>query len=358
MKIGIDISQVVYKTGVSQYTANLVNNLLLLDKENEYILFGGSLRQIKALKEFTGMLSGNFQSKIFPFPPTLAHLIWNRLHVLPIENLIGRVDVFHSSDWTQPPTEAFKVTTIHDLVPFVCPRTANKEVVKTHLSRLYRVKNEVDRIIAVSEATKKDIIEYLKISEEKIKVIYEAAGSEFKPRTEEEIEMTKKKYQLYGNYFLMVGGGPRKNIKNTVKAFEHAKAGKDFKLVMATSGKTIEGRGITQIKSFDDDDLSCLYAGAEALLYPSLYEGFGLSIVQAFTCGCPVVTSNISSMAEIAEKAAVLVDPYNIDSIAEGITKVIKEKMELKEKGFRRAKDFSWTKAAEETLKIYNEAKF
>lgn len=356
MKIGIDISQVVYRTGVSQYTQNLVNSLLLLDREDEYLLFGGSLRQISTLREFTTTLSGKYQSKIFPFPPTLAHLIWNKLHILPVENLIGEIDVFHSSDWTQPPTKAFKVTTIHDLIPFVCPQTAHKEVVKTHLARLYRVKNEIDRVIAVSETTKKDIIEYLNIPEEKIKVIYEAAGAEFKPREENEIEEIKKKYQIYGEYFLMVGSGKRKNIKNTIKAFEHAKAGKDFKLVIASSGQIPEGRGIIPVKSFNNYDLSCLYAGATALLYPSLYEGFGLPIIEAFSCQCPVVTSNLSSMAEIAGNSAVLVDPYSLESISEGILKVIKSKSELIRKGLIRAKDFSWVKTAEKTLELYKEA--
>ncbi|KKQ96568.1 MAG: hypothetical protein UT23_C0029G0007, partial [Candidatus Woesebacteria bacterium GW2011_GWA1_39_12] len=107
MKIAIDISQSIYGTGVSWYTRSLVENLLTLDDQNEYLLFGGSLRRLGELRKFA-------KGKYYPIPPSLADFIWNRLHVLPIENLIGEVDVFHSSDWTQPPSKAFKVTTVHD----------------------------------------------------------------------------------------------------------------------------------------------------------------------------------------------------------------------------------------------------
>ena len=121
MKIGIDISQVIYGTGVSTYTENLVKALLLQDKKNEYLLFGGSLRRRADLKTFVSELKGNFESKFFPIPPTLGDILWNRLHILPIEKLVGDLDVFHSSDWTQPPSKAFKVTTVHDLIPLKFP---------------------------------------------------------------------------------------------------------------------------------------------------------------------------------------------------------------------------------------------
>src|SRR5687767_3901052 len=114
MKIGIDISQIIYETGVSVYTQNLVTNLLKIDNENEYVLFGGSFRRLDDIKKMVANFQGRVISKIFPFPPVLADLIWNRFHTFPIEKLVGKIDVFHSSDWAQPPTSAFNVTTIHD----------------------------------------------------------------------------------------------------------------------------------------------------------------------------------------------------------------------------------------------------
>ncbi|KKU70327.1 MAG: Glycosyl transferase group 1, partial [Candidatus Woesebacteria bacterium GW2011_GWD1_47_21] len=160
MKIGIDISSVIYGTGVSHYTEKLVENLLTIDKDNRYKLFGGSLRRMGELDSFVGSLSGSFESKILPIPPTLADLIWNRLHLLPIEKLIGAVDVFHSSDWTQPPAKAFKVTTIHDLAPIRFPKLTHPKIYAAHKKRLEWVKKEADRIIVPSEATKKEMESY------------------------------------------------------------------------------------------------------------------------------------------------------------------------------------------------------
>ena len=115
MKIGIDISQVIYGTGVSVYTRNLVKNLLVLDKKNSYVLFGGSARRRGDFESFLSSLKGSFQKKIVVFPPTLADILWNRLHVISPEVFVGKIDIFHSSDWAQPPGNFFKVTTIHDL---------------------------------------------------------------------------------------------------------------------------------------------------------------------------------------------------------------------------------------------------
>lgn len=112
MRICIDVSQIVYGTGVSVYTRNLIQNLLKIDQKNEYVFFAGTLRRKADVLRFVP------DAKVFPIPPTLADIIWNRTHVLPIEKLVGKIDVFHSSDWTQPPSNAFKVTTVHDLYLF------------------------------------------------------------------------------------------------------------------------------------------------------------------------------------------------------------------------------------------------
>jgi len=165
MKIGIDISQIVYEgTGVANYTKNLVESLLKIDKKNEYIFFFASLR--KKPPKLPHVRS-------FKIPPTILEFLWNRLHICPIEWFIGKVDVFFSSDWTQPPTiRAKKVTTIHDLSPWKYPETFHPKIVKVHQRRVKWVKKECDAIICDSQATKKDVIEILRIPEGKLKVIY------------------------------------------------------------------------------------------------------------------------------------------------------------------------------------------
>ncbi|MEK7112326.1 MAG: glycosyltransferase, partial [Patescibacteria group bacterium] len=229
MKIGIDISSVIYGTGVSHYTEKLVENLLKIDKDNRYKLFGGSLRRKGELDSFTGSLSGSFESKIFPIPPTLADLIWNKFHLLPIEKLIGDVDVFHSSDWTQPPSKAFKVTTIHDLAPIRFPKLTHPKILSAHKRRLEWVKREADRIIVPSEATKKDM-EFYGFNTGNVRVIPEA--SIITPAAPAEVARIKQKYNISGKYLLSIGTNPRKNIGRIIKAFDLVRAGEHLKLVV------------------------------------------------------------------------------------------------------------------------------
>ncbi len=356
MKVAIDISQIVYGTGVSAYTQNLVENLLKIDKTDEYILFAGVLRRkSEVLKLFP-------QTKVFPIPPSVADLIWNKLHTLPIEKLIGKVDVFHSSDWTEPPAQAFKITTVHDLGPILYPRLFPRDlihdIIKTHRQKLAWVKKETDRIIVPSVSTKTDLV-HLGFDQNKIRIIPEAPSGIFKPASAESIAKLKSKYKISGKYLLAVGMNVRKNTENIIRAFDLARAGQDLKLVFVGLPKYIdikETRNVRIAGQIPLDDLPVFYSGSEALVYPSFYEGYGLPILEAMACGTPVVTSNVSSMPEVAGDAAILVDPMDVNSIAEGITRAIKGPKGLIEKGFARVKEFSWEKTAKLTLEVYKES--
>ncbi len=358
MKIGIDISQIVYGTGVSNYTENLIRNLLMIDRKNEYLFFGGSLRRTDDLRLKIHEFKGSSETKIWPIPPTLADLVWNRFHVLNIEVFTGKLDVFHSSDWTQPPSKAFKVTTIHDLSPILFPRYTDPKVVETHRRRLHWVIKEAQRIIVPSETSKKDLVR-LGASEGNVRVIPEAVGDDFKPARREVVNKIKKKYRIYGTYLLFVGTNPRKNLVRAVRAFENARGEgmvDELVIVGGVESKIKDTQGVKMVGYVDTRDLVALYSGASALLYPSLYEGFGLPILEAMATGCPVVTSNLSSMPEVAGKAAVLVNPKDIVSISEGIRTAIRRASDLKQKGFKRIKIFSWEETARETLKVYEES--
>jgi len=357
MKIAIDISQSVYGTGVSIYTRFLFQKLLEIDQKNQYLLFGGSLRKLSTLKEVSKEIYGsslNCKSKFFPISPTIANVLFNKIHYLPIESMIGRVDVFHSSDWTQPKTRAYKVTTIHDLAPIFMPQITPRNIVDVHKLRLKRVFKEVDMIIVPSIFTKNELLR-LGFPDQKIKVIYEAPGEIFKPKHADEVRKIKKRYRINGNYVLSVGVGKRKNTQGIMKGYELAKAGKDLSLIIAGDPENnLEiKRGIRFVGMLKDEELAVLYSGAEALVYPSFYEGFGIPILQAFSCNCPVVTSNLSSMPEVSGGAAILVDPNDASSIAEGIKKALSAPKTYISKGQNRVKDFSWDKAAEETLNVY-----
>lgn len=353
LRIGIDISQIAYGTGVSVYTRELVKKLLEIDSEDHFILFGGSLRRQQVFRQFSLSLKGNFETRILPLSPTIADFIWNRVHRLKIEKLIGKVDLFHSSDWTQPPSYSFKVTTIHDLAPLKFPRLTHPRIVSVHKRRLYWVIRECDRIIVPSVATKKDLV-VIGGKEEKIKVIPEAASDIFRPQPEELIKKVKVKYNINDDYLITVGSGGRKNTKRLIDAYQKAKR-KNLKLVVVgnRTPDLVEERGVISTGFVSDMDLASLYAGAKALVYPSLYEGFGLPVLQAFSSGCPVVTSKETAMEELFGKAAVLIDPYKVDSITEGIEEVLRKPKEYIKKGLKKSREFSWEKAAKGTLEVY-----
>jgi glycosyltransferase involved in cell wall biosynthesis len=174
MKIGIDISQIAHeRTGVANYTKSLVENLLRIDNKNKYILFFSSLRK-KCPAYVNGWASKpNVKLKHFRLPPTLLDFLWNRLHILPIEWFVGKIDVLFTSDWVVPPAKAKKVTTLHDLIVYKNPQEMNKKIVQTQRRKLNWVKKESKMIVCVSQATKKDAMEILGIEEGRLKVIYQ-----------------------------------------------------------------------------------------------------------------------------------------------------------------------------------------
>lgn len=354
MKVGIDISQIIYETGVSHYTLNLVSNLLKIQKNEEYIFFGGSLRRLQDLKEITSGLEGRFKLRLFPFPPTAAGFVWNVLHILPVEALIGKVDVFHSTDWSQPPSRAFKVTTVHDLAPVLFPKLSHPRIVRTHHKRLKWVQKEVDRVIVPSLATKKDLIEY-GVDEKKIRLVPEAVADDFTRVDDQEVSRIKAKYGIEGNYLLSIGVGERKNTQRTIKAFLSLNSGLKLVLIGRNTGEYRKNPNIIFTGHVASNELRAFYSGAQGLVYPSIYEGFGLPILEAFACDCPVLTSNLSSLPEVAGDAAILVDPNSTDSVLSGMKELLKSSRVLTKKGRNRLKYYSWQRTAAETLKIYKE---
>jgi len=180
MKIAIDISQIVYGTGVSVYTENLVKSLVKKYTNIEWVLFGGSLRKKHILTSFTNQIG--VKGIIKPFPPGLSNIVWNKLHYFPIENWVGKVDLIHTSDWAEPPSNAPKVTTVHDLAVLKYPETTTELIRSAHVRRLFWVKKESKKILTVSETTKWDIIKTLKIDPGKITVTYQGVDKIYYPR--------------------------------------------------------------------------------------------------------------------------------------------------------------------------------
>ncbi|MEK9175904.1 MAG: glycosyltransferase [Patescibacteria group bacterium] len=178
MKIGIDISQLAYpETGVANYLEHLIGYLIEKDRKNEYVLFFSSLRKEFPISNFKFPISSpKVQIKIFKIPPTILDLLWNKLHIMPIESFIGPVDLFITSDWTEPPAKAKKATIVYDLIVYKYPKETDKKIVETQKRKLKWVKKESDLIFTISKSSKKDVEEILGIESNKIKVIYPGIG--------------------------------------------------------------------------------------------------------------------------------------------------------------------------------------
>jgi glycosyltransferase involved in cell wall biosynthesis len=356
MKIAIDISQIVYGTGVSVYTQNLTKALLKIDKDNDYLFFGGSFRRYDELKLKAEQFidgSTNAKSLILPIAPSFSDIIFNRVGFVNIDSLIGKNDVFHSSDWVQPKTDSFTVTTIHDVVPLLYPSLTHPRITAVHRRRMERVKKYVMKIIVPSETTRNDLLKF-GFNEKNIIVIPEAVGEEFKKPKKSDIQKILKKYRINDRYLLAVGTSPRKNIDRIISAFERVRVDKTLKLVVIGEvHHPVSVRNVVFLGHVPASNVPALYSGSDALIYPSLYEGFGLPVLEAYKLGVPVLTSNVGSLKEIGA-ASITVDPFSIDDISEGIKKLISDRGRYIAKGKEEIKKYTWEETAKKTLGVYN----
>lgn len=342
MKIGIDISQVAYEgTGVARYVRSMIDSILEFDLENEYTFFFSSLRR---------SLPGNLEVRIkekhslvtAKLPPTALDILWNQAHVYPIEKFIGKQDVFISSDWTQPPCSAKRVTVVHDLVFMKYPETVHKKILAVQKRRLGYVKKEADMILADSQATKDDLVKLLDIHERKIRVLYPAVTIP-SPLPKSDFVIPSKKYVL------SVGKlEPRKNIPRLIEAFEAANLLDADLLIVGPTGwgdqKMHHSNRIKFLGFVPDEDLYELYRNALCFVYPSLYEGFGYPVVEAMALGCPVATSNTSSLHEISQNVAIHFDPTSEEDIQKALSKLVKDesvRKQLIKVGKERALEFN-----------------
>ncbi len=373
MDIGIDISSVAYGTGVSNYTLNLVRNLIKVDKTNNYKLFFSSLRlplppEIKLIAK-----SKNVRIYHYRFPPTLLEILWNRLHILPIELFIGPCDIFHTSDWTHPPTTKAKtVTTVHDMTPFLYPGWLHQTIVTAHQNKFKKALKYCHHYICVSQSTRKDLLKiFLTINPKDTTVIHEAAEDKYdrflklKPAQQEKKKSTIYKQYGLSRYVLAQGTRePRKNLDRLVQAFcQFKKKFPTCTTELAIAGKygwgedvATPNRSIKILGYIPEKDMVALHASATCLVYPSLYEGFGLPILKSMKVGVPVITSNVSSMPEIVGDAAILVNPSSTAEITKALEKIIKSptfRKTLSQKSILQSQKFSWTNTANQTLAVY-----
>ena len=259
----------------------------------------------------------------------------------------ARVDVLHCPSYRAPlRSPAPLVVTVHDLAVFRHPGAFNWWSRKYSRLLVPRVLATAERVIAVSEFTRSELRDVLDVPDEKVRVVPNAVAPAFEPEGP----------ASSGDYVLAVGTlEPRKNLRRLAEAVQ--KAGAQLRVVGATGwgGVSVNGDGVRWLGEVADEELAELYRGAACLAYPSLYEGFGIPVLEAMACGTPVVTSVGGGTEEVADGAAVLVDPLDPGAIAAGIEEAVSRRDELRRLGLDRARAYSWEAAARATEAVYAE---
>jgi glycosyltransferase involved in cell wall biosynthesis len=376
IRIGIDISRTIEEsTGVGYYAKNLVHALAKVDSGNDYLLYGIFYDCYpKGWKKAVVPKSSNFKLHQKDSPSWFVRRRWmNFRHSK--ENLLGEVDIVHSTAFTMPLVSKPKtVVTIHDLSIFIYPQHHTEANYQFVTRNVHQAARRANFIIAVSESSKREVMRFLHMPEEKIGVVYEAAGDIFHQKCPSDtVAMIKNKYKINKRYFLSVGSlEPRKNLGRALVAFkaliEMKKA--DYQFVIA-GGKGWKNEAFYNlIRKLDidehlvftgyvpEEDLPALYQGADVFVYPSLYEGFGLPVIEAMASGVPVITSNTSSLPEVAGDAALLVRPTEVFEIYEAMEALATRpelREELRDKGKNQSNLFSWEKTAYKTLEVYRD---
>ncbi len=371
MKIAIDASSTIPpRTGVGNYTYELIRHLSHLNTDVEYYLYFNYFRPSKTIPQF----DKRFEKRINRLPARLQRVLHNNLH-LPIELFVGTVDIFHSPNYFVPPSSGAKlVTTIHDLTFIKYPETMTKADCLYFQKHVKQSINRSAKIITVSSNSRDDLVELLGVEVDKITVVYEAAGSHFHRIDDTSVRnRVREKYGIPEEFILSVATlEPRKNLSTLMEAFCFLKKERDIQHKLVITGKkgwlyhdifeTARESGLDSSIIFtgfvDTEDMPVIYSMSSVFAFPSLYEGFGLPLLEAMSCGAPVVCSDTSSLPEVVGDAGILVEPTNVKAWVESLEKSLKDKdfvQILRSKGLQRSKLFSWEKAAKETFQVYKD---
>ena len=356
MKIGIDCQSIRGSiSGLGQYTHKLIEWLPQVDSQNEYHLF-------RCWKNFRGK--------------TYDRLLWENC-VLPLKAFRQKLDILHVPAFAIPLFRKVArriVVTIHDLIGVVFPEHLSLPSRFYWSKWLPHINRNADLIIADSECTKGDIIRYMRVDPKKIRVIPLATNEGFCfQKNEQEINSICLKYSIQRPFVFFLGNvEPRKNLPRLIRAFTQLKLERKIEHHLVIGGsrswhypelaESYKKSGIMEYIKFinyvEENDIFALYQASDLFVFPSLYEGFGLPILEAMASGVPVITSNISSMPEVGGNAVYYVNPYSEEEIAKAVHYVLSDRSawhELQRRGFERVRQFSWRRTAEETRRAFEE---
>ena len=374
MRIGLDGKILTLRAGgTGRYAINLTRAMLAEAAAHrpdlEFVVLTGPQTSREVMEEFRGRCEECFLGA--------KSSVIRSLTLVPAALRRLRVDIFHGMDHVGIPLVGRSgkyVVTVHDVIPLILPETftpRHRLVVRLALAR---VRRKADLVVVPSHAVKRDVVRRVGLPENRVVVTHEGCEPRFRPvRSAAARRDVAARYGLPPRYVLAVGTlEPRKNLTTLLEAFARLRrdgeVDADLRLVLAGARgwldepifATVRSLGLEDAVRFtgfvDDADLPAVYSGAALFVFPSLHEGFGLPLLEAMACGVPVVTSNISSMPEVAGDAAVLVDPRDADGLAAAIARLLRDEAlrdRLREAGIARARQFSWETTARRTLDAY-----
>lgn len=382
MRIGFDIGPITHaRSGVGNYCLHLLKALM----DVEGLDISGFAAQARTLDlEAVGR---PLRHRRLPIPTRAMYRIWSTLGMPAVDSLLGGVDVYHATNYFLPPTKrAKRVLTIHDITFKKHPELCSPKIVGPFASKVEGFAREADAVIADSVSTRQDVIESLGAKPERVHTVHLACDESMSPIDK---KLARERVAaLFGSqhpYLLFVGTvEPRKNVKGILTAFKKVEKEFPHRLVICggpgwmsdkdqesilelrrniseqiighPDGSPIAGGRVIRTGFAAPTSLTALYSAADALIFPSFYEGFGLPVLEAMACGCPVITANNSSLPEVAGDAAEYCDANDVDSIANAMRRVLSDESlreQMRQRGFAQAAKFSWKKAAEQTAAVY-----
>jgi glycosyltransferase involved in cell wall biosynthesis len=355
MRIVFDVSPLSHpRTGIGNYILGSLTGLAeVAAGRHEIVAFAPtSVRGRRAIPSALAALDVDLRLRVLPFSHRFR-MAWSRHGRPPVERFLGPLDVLHFSDWMYPPqAHGVRATTVHDLVPLRFPEWVTPRTREMHGEKYANAARTCDVVFTNSEFTATDLVELLQVPAERVRVAPPGVAASFSPEGE--------RADLGAPYVLGVGTlEPRKNLGRLVESWRLLGG----ELLLALAGGAgwgaqpeLAGAGIRTLGFVPDAELPALYRGAEAFVDPSLYEGFGMPIVEAMACGTPVVASGHPSLDEACGDAAVRADPTDAEAIAAAIETAVSKRDELVPKGLAHAARFTWRAVGQTFLQGYEEA--
>lgn len=377
MKICIDATPILGMRAIRRIVQNLILEITRQGKENEYlffyIIFRYGLNKVIDVSD-----AGNLKNVICRLPARILFPLWQAVSFPSVGFFTGRVDLFHALDHYGPPFRGTKyIQTIHGLHHIVAAEYMEADFIARQEKYFHRMQRRVDHFITVSEKTKSEILHYIGVDEKRVDVIPLGVEGYFEPLSDPvQVRRTlKEKFSVENPYILYVGGiDPWKNVLSLIASYALLvnKKKVEYNLLLVgpvekqrkgyfekVKQKVLELGLVERVKWLGyvtDSELVDLYNGADAFVFLSLYEGWTSPPLEAMKCGCPVVTSNVSSLPETVGDAALKVNPYDPEEIADAVERVLTDsdlRKTLIEKGLKRASQFTWEKMAKAHLEVY-----